>query len=222
MPRCWDVGMEGCWGAQMGATGMEGCQDAGCWDVGMWGCRVAGVWGWRGAGVQHIGTPGCREMEIRGDAGMRTRWDVRTPGCRDTAAGQREAVRARPGPCTYSAARSTPGKRVTAKGAVLWDGSSPRLSSHSSFPTTGASLNPWPAGRRGWLGGGTATPMGPASSGVLGRREGWVPSPTREAGPDDDVAELGVLVQDEVFIWGVLGEPWCEGVGSGVLSRTRG
>lgn len=52
------------------------------------------------------------------------------------------------GPLTYSAARSTPGKRVMAKGAVLWDGSSPRLSSHSSFPTTGASLNPWPVGRR--------------------------------------------------------------------------
>jgi len=56
-------------------------------------------------------------------------------------------------PRTYSAARSAPGKRVMAKGAVLWDGSSPRLSSHSSFPTTGASLNPWPVGRREWLGG---------------------------------------------------------------------
>lgn len=107
-------------------------------------------------------------MEIRGDAGMRTRWDVRTPGCRDTAAGQREAVRARPGPCTYSAARSTPGKRVTAKGAVLWDGSSPRLSSHSSFPTTGASLNPWPAGRRGWLGGVRPPPWAQPALGCWG------------------------------------------------------
>lgn len=36
-----------------------------------------------------------------------------------------------------------------ANGAMQWDGSSPRLSWHSSCPTTGASLNPWPAGKRG-------------------------------------------------------------------------
>lgn len=99
------------------------------------------------------------------------------------------------GASTYSTARSTPGKRLMAKGAVLWDGSSPRLSSHSSFPTTGASLNPWPAGRRSWGGRGRAQ----GATGGAG-----CPSPTREAGPDDDVAVLGVPVQDEVSIWGVL------------------
>lgn len=62
----------------------------------------------------------------------------------------------------------------------------------------------------------------PHSPGQLwGARGVLVPSPTREASPDDDVAELGVPVQDEVFIRGVLGEPWCEGVGSRVLSRTQ-
>lgn len=73
---------------------------------------------------------------------------VRTLGCRDTAAGQCDAVGAHLEPHIYCAAPSTPGKRVMAKWAMLWDGSSPRLSSHSNFPTTGASLNPWPVGRR--------------------------------------------------------------------------
>ena len=47
-------------------------------------------------------------------------------------------------------------------------------------------------------------------------------SPTREAGSDDDVAELGVPVQDEISIWGILGEPRCEGAGPGVLSGGKG
>lgn len=128
-------------------------------------------------------TWGCR------GAGMPAQWDVRTVGCSDTAAGQCDAVGAQPGSRTYSAARSTPGKRVMAKGAVLWDGSSPRLSSHSSFPTTGASLNPWPAGRRGRAYGGAQSPSRPRPA--LGCR---IPSPTGEAGPDDDVVELGVPV----------------------------
>lgn len=219
MPRCWDVGMEGCWGAQMGATGMEGCQDAGCWDVGMWGCRVAGVWGWRGAGVQHIGTPGCREMEIRGDAD--------TLGCKDTGM---QGHSCRPARSRAGTAGALHLQRSPQHTGEAGDGEGGRAVGRlltqaqltQQLPHHRRQLEPVACGEERVAGGGTATPMGPASSGVLGRREGWVPSPTREAGPDDDVAELGVLVQDEVFIWGVLGEPWCEGVGSGVLSRTRG
>lgn len=90
---------------------------------------------------------GMWKMEIGGDG----KDDGDTWGYGHTGRGDIGAVRCHvtvPGVRAYSAARSTPGKRAMAKGAMLWDGCSPRLSSHSSFPTTGASLNPWPVGRR--------------------------------------------------------------------------
>lgn len=94
------------------------------------------------------------------------RWGVRTWDHRDTATGQCDATQAWPRPRIYSSGWSTPGKRVMVKAAMLCDGSSPRLSSHSNFPTTGASLNPWPAEGRGY--GDTGTPTVLTSSGVLG------------------------------------------------------
>lgn len=97
---------------------------------------------------------------------MLSHWGVRKWDHRDTATGQCDATQAWPRPRIYSSGWSTPGKRVMVNAAMLCDGSSPRLSSHSSFPTTGASLNPWPAEGRGY--GDTGTPIVLTSSGVPG------------------------------------------------------
>lgn len=60
----------------------------------------------------------------------------------------------------------------------------------------------------------------PHSPDQLWGARGGVLLPTRKAGSDDDVAELGVPVQDEIFIRSVLWESQCEGVGPGVLFWT--
>lgn len=172
---------------------MDGCQDAGCWDVECGDVEMQSSWG--------VGVEGCwgaayQDTRMQGDGDnvrTPTHWEVRIRGCRDTAAGQCDAVRARPGPCTYSAARSTPGKRVMAKGAVLWDGSSPRLSSHSSFPTTGASLNPWPAGRRRWLGGVRPPPWSQPALGCWGGGRAGCPRLPEKPAPMMMLLNLGCL-----------------------------
>lgn len=221
VPVCWDAGI-------------GGCGDAGIWgygDAGVWGCRVVrmqgagvlectdgGLLGWRGArmlGTVMVETPGCWEMEVvaHGDAGPQGH-SCRPVRCRVGTAGALHLQRSleRPG-------EAGDGEGGHAVGRLL-----AQAQLAQQLPHHWCQLEPMACGEKrvaGGCGGGTATPTAPASSRVMGGT-GWVPSPTREAGPNDDVAELGVPVQDEVFIWGVLREPWREGAGPGVLSGWGG
>jgi len=76
MPRCWDVGMQGC--MDEGLLGWKSVRVLEARMVEYEGTGMQGSWGGEVLGVQRVGTPGCREMEIGGDAGMR--------GCRHTRA----------------------------------------------------------------------------------------------------------------------------------------
>lgn len=89
--------------------GSKGAEVLGWWNMGTQQCRASGVWGLEECSM--LGVPG-----VHGDGGVLC---VRTLGCRDTAAGQCDAMGARLEPHTYCAAPSTPGKRVMAKWAML-------------------------------------------------------------------------------------------------------
>lgn len=99
--------------------GEAGYQDAGmgqarmqkCWDGGIWGYGMQDIWGCGLGGVQRV--PG-----VQGDGDT---WGWRCTGCEDTGMQGHSCrpVQFHLEPHTYSAAPSTPGKRVMVKWAML-------------------------------------------------------------------------------------------------------
>lgn len=194
----------------MWGEGVPGCWVLGWWSMGMWRCRVGGVWGGRMLkcsilGHQDAGIWGY--VGRRGNAAMLAHQDVRMLGCRNTAAGRHDAVWAPHLQCSPEHSREAgDGKGSSAMGWLLT-----QAQLTQQLPHHWCQLEPMACGKEE-VGGHRPD---------LGAGRCWVPSPTREASPNDDVAVLGMPVQDEVSIRGVLGEPWCEDAGPGVLSWTH-